>query len=390
MSQFFSKKYLRYFGRSIDKTTIEKDTLCPNCDYNLRGLPRDRRCPECGWDPLALVDEEERKIVAESKVERRPLIDAMSAAAGGNRSRLEAGLTVAALCLAAVVIARAVFFVLAASGAGENAYKGYLFIGLLVSIAWTIATALILPARLGGYWRWVRPLRTFVIATQWLWIVAYVVWMVDVVQTGGKGVTGLTVAQILLRLMAGTGVVALAVVMRQVAEEAEIELAARRFNTAAWLLPILSPLALALAAAFTPPAGGFTSGPWGMVQAIFLLPPAAALLGWCWLLSLMALAMWRMRQHTAWTVRHERDAIGRDERVARKREWLERKAAEKVRPIGGQASDPGDLVCIEEDLPCPDCGYNLRGLAVGRRCPECGCDPADNPAFEFDGDWIGD
>lgn len=24
------------------------------------------------------------------------------------------------------------------------------------------------------------------------------------------------------------------------------------------------------------------------------------------------------------------------------------------------------------DVPCPSCGYNLRGLSLGRGCPECG------------------
>lgn len=27
---------------------------------------------------------------------------------------------------------------------------------------------------------------------------------------------------------------------------------------------------------------------------------------------------------------------------------------------------------IENDVPCPDCGYNLRGLRLDGRCPECG------------------
>ncbi|MDY7110475.1 MAG: zinc ribbon domain-containing protein [Planctomycetota bacterium] len=31
---------------------------------------------------------------------------------------------------------------------------------------------------------------------------------------------------------------------------------------------------------------------------------------------------------------------------------------------------------IEDDRPCPHCGYNLRGLPEGRVCPECGGDPS--------------
>jgi hypothetical protein len=36
---------------------------------------------------------------------------------------------------------------------------------------------------------------------------------------------------------------------------------------------------------------------------------------------------------------------------------------------------------IDRDLPCPGCGYNLRGLNYGRNCPECGLviEPGDAP-----------
>src|SRR6476620_512838 len=40
------------------------------------------------------------------------------------------------------------------------------------------------------------------------------------------------------------------------------------------------------------------------------------------------------------------------------------------------ASAPTRLILSrkhKEDIPC-GCGYNLRGLTFGTRCPECGCD----------------
>lgn len=51
MSQFNSEKYMMYHGLS-DKRRIEKDTLCANCGYNLKGLMYGTICPECGTPML--------------------------------------------------------------------------------------------------------------------------------------------------------------------------------------------------------------------------------------------------------------------------------------------------------------------------------------------------
>jgi uncharacterized repeat protein (TIGR04138 family) len=38
--------------------------------------------------------------------------------------------------------------------------------------------------------------------------------------------------------------------------------------------------------------------------------------------------------------------------------------------VAGNHAPDGEV--INEDLPCDECGYNLRGLREGHRCPECG------------------
>ena len=40
----------------------------------------------------------------------------------------------------------------------------------------------------------------------------------------------------------------------------------------------------------------------------------------------------------------------------------------------------------DQDLPCVDCGYNLRRLSPAGRCPECGADVRDSIAESVDVD----
>jgi hypothetical protein len=41
-------------------------------------------------------------------------------------------------------------------------------------------------------------------------------------------------------------------------------------------------------------------------------------------------------------------------------------------PPQGPPPAPRVALRIEQDVPCPDCGYNLRGLRLDGKCPECG------------------
>lgn len=48
---------------------------------------------------------------------------------------------------------------------------------------------------------------------------------------------------------------------------------------------------------------------------------------------------------------------------------------------------------VENDLACASCGYNLRGLTLGMRCPECGAEVSRSARGDLlrfaDPDWVG-
>jgi hypothetical protein len=45
--------------------------------------------------------------------------------------------------------------------------------------------------------------------------------------------------------------------------------------------------------------------------------------------------------------------------------------SDDVRPVRNEGPDLPPPKTVREDLLCPGCGYNLRGLRFGARCPEC-------------------
>ena len=59
-------------------------------------------------------------------------------------------------------------------------------------------------------------------------------------------------------------------------------------------------------------------------------------------------------------------------------------------PVDTQPSHGRIALRIEQDTPCPDCGYNLRGMRLDARCPECGrptIDTFSRPLGAGDGEF---
>jgi len=334
MSRFFSTKYLKY--RALTPTpgrgkTIEEDLYCKSCGYNLRGLPAGRRCPECGADPLA---EEPGTYVTEGGVARRPLVDLATVGSDSQHARWRLGLTIAATCVAVATGARMTLLFGGILGPSTVQHLLYVGAGLAVSLAWTICMPMVLPAPMGAQWPWTRPLRAYVLATQWLWIAGYALWAYSIVRWGvGGAPVGHVLTQLGLRFVAGTGVIVLCVLLRFIAAEAEREKAERRFNATVWFLPVATLAAAGVAAVFPSSVSSMQRTPWGLVHLLFTMPPLLFLTLWCWVMALLLLAIAELRRHAIWTERYARETEDREIRIAEKKQRMEETLEEKIRPL---------------------------------------------------------
>lgn len=294
----------------------DEDDPCPTCGYNLRGLPVGSKCPECGGVPTDETATQYEPASAQARVKRRPrLVDIILVSGDEDRKRWKVGLTLACLCLIGVIAARMGYFALGIASAPVDMY--YLGAGFLVAIAWFVAVVLISPKSIEKHFPKLKALRRAVVVTQFLWIPAYALWLLS---NAGVPINAkvLMVGYIGLRAIAGIGFIALGQLMVFLCEEAELDWAARRFNTASWLI------------AFPSLLGQVFVGP---LQWIFIVLFFIVLAWWCWMLSYYVLGFWQMRAHAAWSIRHARDAAGREQRILEKKRELERENEATIRAL---------------------------------------------------------
>jgi hypothetical protein len=304
MSGFLSSRYMKYRElRSAGR--IEADRHCDGCGYNVRGLRYGANCPECG-----------------RPIEATGGSDLMLSGPHEERAAWRLGLMIAATCLLVAAVARLAFVPLAvgrigplgAAGASKEIKATYLGLGLLLALLWAGAAWAMTPRRLLQRWPKVRWLRWFVRGSQLLWPLAYVCWMFAAL--GGENSLALPARG--LRLLAGIGAIALAFLLSRVAEQAELEDAARRLNAAAWLLPV----ATLLPQAFPDRVAWFTL----VILTFFLL-------AWAWVMLLFARGTLEMQRHVSWAMRHTADRAGREERVEAARASLDRDLEASVRTV---------------------------------------------------------
>ena len=309
-------------------TPEEQDHQCYACGYDLRGLPRGRRCPECGHGPGDSPRERERDY---GDTHSRPLHDAVLAGPLGERRAWRIGLALATACVALAMLARIGYLLATARGVASSLQLGYVLLGGANSIVWIVAVWLVTPASLSKHWRWMAGPRWTARVLSLMWIVGYWCAYARVAAAGAAGGWGAAPvpATVVLgdyggRLLGGVGAMFVAYILGWVAGEAARIDAARRLNAVVWLLWIPT----LLAQAFPGRIAWFTVILLGLV-----------LFFWSWLMALMAMGIGELHQHARWGHKLAPGTGDRAARIERMKRAIDEEVGATVRPLPGPRRD---------------------------------------------------
>jgi len=332
MSQFMSNKYLRYPRWS--GAPIERDLPCENCGYNLRGLSMGGRCPECG-DPIGAAatspDDDESNYyyyVDEDHwlfggMTRFGLShDVLHTTNQSQRRRWQFGLALAVLVLAALIIARLTVFIGMVLLSSNTLINYYLALQGAFAFLWIIATLLLTPRSIDGRsnnWRLVRYAVRFTSFGFVIGMPALIARAIILPGTPDANLIPLMhTVDLVGRGLGGLGAIGLALLMYRVALGAELDRAAWRLNGVVWLLPLPTVVLALLPQQFA----WFTA-----------VPMLVLLLFWAVMLERYALALFEMQRSVTWAGRHDQHTMNREQRIAARREEMEKQLANVIRPL---------------------------------------------------------
>ncbi len=357
MSQFLSNKYLRY--RGLDQTPgrmIDNDHPCSNCSYNLRGLMNTGACPECGT-PIKISPPARMSLLSDAPV--------------SDIRKLACGLWMGIASLVGLPVAVIASYLLALrfnpAGSGDYVMWALLSLALLWAMGvWNMTPVLQTPEGTKHGFTPKSPTRQIARFSQIGWVLAVILLMMP---PGAAFPVGIGIAgSICLGL---GGLVALSLMLGRLADWSCDEPAGGMLNVTVWLLPLATGLLL-LAPVF--PFAGFFS--------------CLAVLMWMFAAGAFTLAMLSLAVSAAWSIRHAHERNSKEQAL---RDRIVHRPPLPPIPDGPiKLAKPGDpmpsvgladlddglaKVSLDEilrDVACQECGYNLRGLKVYGRCPECG------------------
>jgi hypothetical protein len=304
---------------------------CTKCKYDLKGLRIGGNCPECG------------ELIRAKRKSFGPREGTMTDAPPAYVKQVGLGFTVMSLGIVAVI-----------AGVPLSCFVPYALLGavLLGSLAWAAGTWIISMPRPTEFAEHENPImdsprwRLGVRVASAMWIL-YLLLAIGAVAAEGVGVLEptLLIAAGLAGLAAFIGLVPLSVYVAEIEFWMSDDTGGWQLRGAAWAILVFGVLFIVMSA--IAPFLGF----WCLI----VLLVATGVLGW----HILGCA-----NRTRWVLKYQQQNEGRSERIT-----------ERLR----DRSERGGTVA--GSMPCLECGYELRGLPYGGRCPECGTSYADLTPF---------
>lgn len=330
-------------------TVIIDDRVCRKCGYALKGLRTGAQCPECG---TAIKRSTSRR--GESLVQ----------APRDYLEELRFGANVMAGCVLAlaVLVPILVWQVGGQGAAGVATMAGVLFV---VGCGWVWSVWVVTAPRrltkatginLSKEWSGSRWSARGMLACAPL---AMVLTAVAAIVTPGTPPSAFAKLVWGLALVCGLGtffgLAPLAIHVSRLASWANDDGLAMRMRVAAFSLSIAGPVSIGCFAF----AGAVPAISFG-VATLGVLLMGSFVVG----LGLFVIGLFQLGTMTRWALANHMELKARDQRLKDRAE-MERRAH-----LAGAGPGLGSVIVTER--PCRACGYSLRGLKWGGKCPECG------------------
>lgn len=297
---------------------------CLNCGYDMRGLSPSANCPECGNSQSASAQSGTTIHPADNPPGKlMNLINSNIAVKGLEpvpdiRIRSKYWMRVAAM----FVLALAFVQFLVAFGLIPIALYRVVLFGM--SLFWPSVVIALMPANVDNSMPpMYRIIRKWIPITQWGWAVGYVVWFVFCVPTEAGTFGGILkdfMPTFVLHAIAGVGLIGLAFWLHDLALRIGLDFVARKCNLVTFSMATLGVIV-------------FVS-PWkrvavdhsdGIPPALYWFYVVIALLPWIWTLITFARALLHFSSDSVWSLKHEENLVGRQDRINKKRDEYENK-----------------------------------------------------------------
>ena len=291
---------------------------CASCGYDLRGLPTEVQCPECGSESRRRVQE----VTSTTDGKIMQMIDANIvvkdlAPVPDIRVRMKYWMKLGGIFFTILLFLQ---LLVTFATIPIGLYRLVLFV---LSLFWPTVVIGMMPSKVDESMPpMYAMIRKIVPYTQWCWAIGYGLWIILHVPredfTLGGNLKYFPII-LLLHAAAGIGLAGIAFWLHDLALRLDLTTVAKRCNLFAVTTLTWGVLVFVL------PWKHFAAANLGEIGFLFYAYILALMVPWLWMVSLFARALFEFSADASWSLRYDDGLEGRQERISKKRKEYEQK-----------------------------------------------------------------